>query len=361
MTTYVVESFHISVGVGDCAVHLLVERANQKNTIRSAVLVDAGSAHKNKLLDSLNLDIKDKSAFRRAVTYINTCGRYSFGKGKKVLEFDSIVITHWDEDHHGALFKTLQEDVEIFSKVPYLKYEKSIPRTVFYAPNGVKSTDLNGPPDKRVSIVMPNTEYASISVKNAKGGWVGVGAFRAASWGDNTKIYNVLGVNFFNNKPLKLKGNKRQSVSLEQLLEKNPPTIDDGVESDSDVPGMYCIGVMEECLDGKGEIMAGTPSGGARVQIVPERVTKTNRVSIAAAILWITPIRCSHYFAGDAHQLVEQAVLDWLKAGGIKYIPTMKMSHHGSRSSTPVGMIRDFMPKSLIASNPTGRYFHPGR
>jgi hypothetical protein len=102
--------------------------------------------------------------------------------------------------------------------------------------------------------------------------------------------------------------------------------------------------------------------------VVPENPTTTNCFSIAAMILWPSG-RCSHYFAGDADEESEENFLTWF-SGGKPYDPSvrivsMKASHHGSRSSTPVAghywydNFFSFLPKNIIISNPSGRYFHP--
>lgn len=134
------------------------------------------------------------------------------------------------------------------------------------------------------------------------------------------------------------------------LLKTNPPE-----DPEDGRPGMYCIGVMEQTF----------PYASKLPMIIPEGVTKTNKVSIAAMIMWDNgagkPPRCSHYFAGDASDRPEAEFVAWLKAGDVTRVTSAKLSHHGSRSSTPLTMLETFQPSNIIISNPNGRYFHPGK
>lgn len=101
-----VHSWHINIGVGDGAIHLLVdEKATLPATtavkplVKKAVLIDGGdSAHS---LQQLKLTIARIEA------------EYDFpAEDAKQLKFDAILITHWDLDHWYGIHQLLLEDLE---------------------------------------------------------------------------------------------------------------------------------------------------------------------------------------------------------------------------------------------------------
>ena len=74
-------------------------------------------------------------------------------------------------------------------------------------------------------------------------------------------------------------------------------------------------------------------------------------------IIWpaIPLPRLSHYFAGDMHWQEEQSLVIWTDTSGDrtkpgKSVSSLKLSHHGAKSSTPTMMIEKFNPYNLIAS-----------
>ena len=87
--------------------------------------------------------------------------------------------------------------------------------------------------------------------------------------------------------------------TLLDLVVSNPPA--DPLDGR---PGMYCVGVMEQALPKKGKLP----------EIAKERITKTNRVSIGAMIIWsngpTSAPNISHFFAGDMDQKSEQLILN---------------------------------------------------
>ncbi|MCJ1434524.1 hypothetical protein MMC27_003893 [Xylographa pallens] len=366
MATWVVESHHINVKVGDCAIHLLLKKnlVPSKDQIHSAVLIDGGTAsRKIPGLDAIAVDYD--SPVRRMVNWINASGRYAFTNGATSLQFDTIVMSHWDEDHHGGLVNTLIEDAQDAlaknTNIAYLKWSSDTPPkplTIFWCPNvkssaGSGAKKLNGLP-RRLSrtTVGTSAEYIQVEVKSAKL-WYAFAELRYADGAVNpanpNPVWNVLGVNFFNNAAATTQG---IAMKPSDLLKYNPPN---STQPPDGRPGMYCIGVLQATF-----VLPGL------VGVVPNSgVTATNRVSIAAAIMWSNqtsadnPPRCSHYFAGDLEDNFEQKVVYWLKEGGIDRITSMKLSHHGSHSSTPMNMVRNFSPMNVIASNPNGGYFHP--
>ncbi|SPJ78223.1 uncharacterized protein FTOL_06612 [Fusarium torulosum] len=86
--------------------------------------------------------------------------------------------------------------------------------------------------------------------------------------------------------------------------------------------------------------------------------TPTNMSSIVFLIVWLRPtigFRVSHYFAGDAHTNLENAVANWIGAASIT---SLKLSHHGASTSNPAENYAKFQPKNVIVSA-GGQYGHP--
>ena len=89
---YYVESFHVNIGLGDAAIHVLAkeESTPKTRTAEKIVWIDGGKGGDATM-----------KRFWQTVTDIKK--RYSNldGSGKE-FKFDAIVITHFDQDHHGG-------------------------------------------------------------------------------------------------------------------------------------------------------------------------------------------------------------------------------------------------------------------
>ena len=95
------------INVGDSAIHLLVDdsAAKDKSTniaewpiIYKAILIDGGKT-------------TGKEAIKACIERIQSS--YTFAPTKAVgkLQFDSVIITHWDNDHWAGIKDLLQEDI----------------------------------------------------------------------------------------------------------------------------------------------------------------------------------------------------------------------------------------------------------
>ena len=336
-----VTSYHINVKVGDAAIHLVIKGSGGQEEILRAVLIDGGSSKRNAILGKDN-------ALKRMIDRLSTL----YGT---VLAFDTIVISHWDEDHYGGLVDLLRADmkravetsVQPSKVLTYLKWKtennEEVPETYMYCPNEA-GKGVNGLPESFRRGPEPTTGiFVQVCTDDDpskdKGSWRSFARLRSAEkTGD---LYTVLGANFFTNTELP---NNPGKITPAELVAKNPPPLG--------WPGMYCIGVKNTTFE-----MNKPP------RIIREGVTKTNQWSITCVILWPnagSPPKCSHYSAGDADELRESTYMEWLQAGGIAGMTNMKLSHHGSRSSTPLTS-NQLSPVNIIISNPTGLYFHPGQ
>lgn len=136
-----VDSIHINVGHGDSAIHLLVtkkRKLDKKLTVVRATLIDGGSGPE-KVIENAIERIKN---------------RYIIARGQ--LQFDSVVITHWDKDHYRGVLDLINKEIkneiqkirqrekrgptqaELNAMQPrWLKYKgnaRTNPETTFYIP-----------------------------------------------------------------------------------------------------------------------------------------------------------------------------------------------------------------------------------
>jgi hypothetical protein len=371
-----VDSYHINVAIGDSAIHLL-QNVNT-HQVESAVLIDGGTAMEKHKDPRFPESLRAINPVRMTIERIDQENIYKFPSN--YLQFDTIVLTHWDEDHYGGLVDLLRSDSRdpsVFQNriYRYLKYGRdqqgnTVPITVMYAPNLEGGINAKGEPNKdyngmhRVWFAYdPATHFVSINLSdNPKDNpqFHPFAVFKHAGDENATGVnygstYSVLGTNFFNNISLQ----KEPEIMLpRELLQANPPW---GARTADGRPGMYCVSVQQKVF----------PYPKLPV-IVKERITKTNRVSIAAVIMWgdgKSRPQVSHYFAGDLDETNEANLFYWLLRGEVFRIPSMKLSHHGARSSTPFLYYNNknrtvfdvLRPANIIISNPNGSYFHPGK
>jgi hypothetical protein len=101
-TAWRVHTWQLNIGVGDSAIHLLVDERDslggqRKPEVQRAVLIDGGEK------------MTSSEKIRNAITMIER--QYDFPVGANgQLRFDSIVITHWDSDHYEGIQGLLEED-----------------------------------------------------------------------------------------------------------------------------------------------------------------------------------------------------------------------------------------------------------
>jgi hypothetical protein len=361
-------SFHVNVTVGDCAIHLLVlinPKDSQDVRVYKAVLIDGGSTHHH-FPDHYAVNGRD--ALKDAIASIEALGYLDASGNKWKVQFDTVVVTHWDEDHHGGFDLFLTDYKANQGRIPYFKYQQVSPTqwnpvTYLYAPNmapllrltskGETEKVCNGMRDEWICPgndqcvwfrdYPPNPDPAKnnppFAILRCEGG------FKSDSW-NLMQRYSVLGVNFFSNRRLNVSGGPPAEMLAHQLMANNPP-------EHAGQPGMYCLAVMESVLPSKATM------------IVKETITKTNLVSIGAAIIWPqltaqTPCHISHIFNGDMGEDVESAIYTWIKRSSIDRVPSIKVSHHGARSSTPLTMFGTLDPSNVIIPNPSRAFFHPG-
>ncbi|KAF3104127.1 hypothetical protein TWF102_000174 [Orbilia oligospora] len=117
---YGVDSYHINVGAGDCAIHLLTRFTYQGGNetiprIKRAVLVDFGWEQGHQWGSGYEGLKQTLGVIRR---------KYNLDSD---LKFDAVVITHWDGDHFHGLWPFIHYDMtELWDAVCTLKNNTSI-------------------------------------------------------------------------------------------------------------------------------------------------------------------------------------------------------------------------------------------
>lgn len=101
-----VHSWHINIGTGDSAIHLLVQTVSGGIPIvHNAILIDGGLPESS-AVDAIKATIQSIRARYDCNTHLRC------DADNTTLRFDAIVVTHWDQDHYGGVFKLLQDDIK---------------------------------------------------------------------------------------------------------------------------------------------------------------------------------------------------------------------------------------------------------
>jgi beta-lactamase superfamily II metal-dependent hydrolase len=364
-SSYHVHSYHLNVGSGDSAIHLLIADGGAGNIfVERAVLVDGGP--------SLGYPVLDE-AIKRITARYNLITHW---KGKKQLQFDAIVVTHWDDDHWHGHKHLLQNDLQdqwIEATDPtkgrqsanpfrskYMKYDqndKLTPLTYFYAPYwgadesiDAASQTVGHIPEWRRS--KAGNAYLDILVGHWKDDddWViGVALLCTTTGiGASDKSVGMIGRNFFwngqNNNDFRAKAN----ITLIQ----NPGLLITAKTS-LGRPGLYCIGA-DSILVMQGSVLPkkkASVSADAPDVIDAGKETAVNRSSIMCVIL-SSKGQVLHYFGGDVAYQSEKYLPGWFNFAATDPPPwAMKLGHHGASSSSPVSLIQAMRPNVMIGSS----------
>lgn len=368
-----VHSYHYSVGAGDAAIHLLVDASLSPPKVKGAVLLDGGRAVGFPIL---------KEGIRRLSSQYN-CGTDKTGKPLP-LQFNSIVISHWDDDHYGGIVKLLRSDFQANAgcgtptkdlRSSYCIYDVSRePMTTLYAPYWLQASSSTRKPAKQKAYERPGqwTQYQDAATKqqyvnmcigkiaNGKD-WVHKVAKLCAEtgYGSGDIQVGMLGRNFFYN----------GGDGMQLRSEKDPAQITDVATLINEMtlpnqPGLFCIGA-DSMLVGTGNVQAKLPPGGVDEPGVIDGGTDTavNRSSIICIIVR-SDGSVLHYFGGDVAYESELLLPKWLKNNGGKLnterIPVMKLGHHGAATSSPVELLDLLMPHYVFVSS-GAQYGHPSK
>ncbi|UKZ65106.1 uncharacterized protein TrAtP1_006306 [Trichoderma atroviride] len=307
-----VESYHINVGLGDSAIHVLATKGNgsQQPKIVAAVLVDGGLA-------------RDAAAQNISATIEDIESRYEI----ELLQFRSVVVTHWDADHWKGINKLLENEYpKHFDKNGRYNrfFHKKPVETTVYAPSlwaGSKPQKDTGEPVKKVK-----TEEQGITILKVDNG--SCFSFRGVRQANAMVGSSIIGYDFFTN--TKPSGNKTYS---------NLKKFKDVIGTNTSAVGMYCVASdlevigLEERPNRRGMDLEDS--------LFNQLPTETNQQSIAAIILW-NNMHVSHYFAGDLDFWGETLLAEWLqenlksnKAWEVLLVLFLLYTYHIPNSKTP--------------------------
>lgn len=389
--SYRVDSIHINVGAGDSAIHLLLQVSgsytppgsktpisydkNLGGIVLSAVLVDGGRG------SVLSLD---QYYLLQSIPKM-----YQLPGGD--LQFDSIVLTHWDIDHYGGLWKTIKLNLDTESRAKadqcsFMKYAdakgRDHPLTTLYAPYWVYSQSkvpgqYKGYTSSQIGMTVPEGD----SGRSPTEGFLTVGTYENVC---NVKVgfENLIGRDFFGSQE---KSGLKKGVSFSNIKNVDDLLAKDNRDQGVTRPGLYCVAADNQVI-GFPEGRADQNPLGSKLNpfgvleapmgfveelrplpnVVDENHSESNRSSIICFVIWDEnrPAgpgvgRIRHYSGGDAEWQNEVLVTRWTGTNGTTLrVPAMKLSHHGAATSTPLSMLTDFNPDTIIASC-GHRYTHP--
>ncbi|CAH0046894.1 unnamed protein product [Clonostachys solani] len=406
--SYSIDSFHINIGTGDSAIHLLVQNPDKDTpiladpppsdapTILRATLIDGGEQRANptapgsrkrsataSAAPSANAPENIKAAIREIKKRYVMGDRGSDKKDDEYMRFDSIVVSHWDSDHYGGIVSLIQHDFEdqlgkITSTGPAKKTElesKSCRyflyanpadktrglRTTFYAPywNKKYKKPIKTDNPEELQLVDGLTPTLLFAYKDDSKFTARIGNLCEI----RCTPEDIIGSNILDNRKLKDTAPYTTIKTPDMLVEEM-----DGTEL---VPktlgyapvGIYCV-ASTCCVMGLDTPILKLFERGQKFIVDDDKLTKSNKASIANLVIWNEPaIEISHYFAGDSWYKVENAVCEWTQRGPggttvERKVRNMKLSHHGGQGSTPTKLIDVFDPYNIIISAGTD-HNHP--
>ncbi|KAH7246597.1 hypothetical protein BKA59DRAFT_439225 [Fusarium tricinctum] len=345
-----VESFHLNVGAGDGAIHLLTcdklaqYAPDERRVVLQAYIIDGG----RKSLTCTNLI---SQLIRRIEGWYKSPYTQN---GHNYLKFDGFMVTHWDNDHFGGLEKWLAIQIaphtfgngttrDIISRARY-DVDNGNPLSWMYSPwKWPKESQFSVDEDHGIGYLRQGNRLNLAKVRATHEILLGRNIFRQIAEPIDPKysFQNVrnLGVLLNTVNPV-----QEPDTPNDLRLEVDGTTVA--------MPAMYCIAAEGKKL-------------GRNVAALH---TDKNMSSLVFIVVWKHldgSHHISHYFAGDAHIELEQALAGWLDGD---YIPkdkpsaypitTTKLSHHGAHSSNPRGSFTQFQAKNILVSA-GGQYSHP--
>jgi hypothetical protein len=355
MNNYSVHSYHLNVGQGDAAVHLLLQQNIRRFDVKAAVLIDGG--------DAIGFPV-----LKKGIETIRKDSRYIFPKGtpKNYIEFDSIVVTHWDSDHYVGLQKLLIADYQQQDPGPgitpgrkqirsnYMKYnpdDDSQPLTTLYVPywEAIESSFVGQsaarPLGWRKKKFFDILEI-EVQFPDEPPVWVMQVAKICSTTGKNdNRKKGIIGRNLFlrDGRCLRAKRTIEEITNPGLLLSAPPQPL-----------GLYCIG-------SDGQFIGKPRSKDFFVIDDSSKNTLVNKASIMCVIVSGLGT-VLHYFGGDVAFESEQHIAPWagFTLSNPGRLPAMKLGHHGASSSSPESLLNVMRPDFLVASCGE-EYGHPSK
>ncbi|KAF3908149.1 hypothetical protein AA313_de0200176 [Arthrobotrys entomopaga] len=372
---YTIESFHLNVDSGDGCIHIWTYGNTNgeitKRRVVGAIFMDGGRLEgaKDKKSNKLKgATIQNRQSITRTIEHIEATYNCT-NKHDTKLRFNAFVVTHWDSDHYAGIVSALGAFIGTGSRLNRAFYgNNNYPESYFIAPyfitragNITTNADDVGFPNFSTLREAVKKKVKNMLRANADQNTLDInpnGETSPARWCEKQLLLRtdwkyLLGRNFLApidqfNIPPKLKDPKAIK-NLAQLVKDNKPTIhqqDPAIpdnEKPKRIPAMYCIALNRLKM-------------GKSVQAYH---TDTNMSSIVCMIVWDDGDgghHRSHYFAGDADIDAELCLMEWISPNWsepnavVPSVSSMKLSHHGARTSNPKGMMLAFNPVSIFAS-----------
>ena len=373
-----VASFFIDVPNGDAAIHLLYSTDGPQATkkVERAIMVDGGAQldwHAEKCDQSVYRTIREIEDEYECQSEEIQGGTEPQTSRRKGLQFDAFVVTHWDHDHYQGLMwflhQSMKESEHVgLSRAIYAPGNgPAIPLSTFYAPNWKSNyIEPKGGPSQfpwalldffRTPYDANDTKHFGNQLPSDACMAINIGSQSpksAQDWYPNLLrmrigTANLLGRNFFSREDPP--PNVRNSPNLSTLLNHYdtwasmyPDIV--GVADNAKIPGFFCVAANTNVI------------GGTSAKLL----TVTNKSSICCLIAWKPTDYVSLFSAGDAHAALELAICDWLQFEDTddKAATILKLSHHGSASSTPPILWPRLKPQHVVSmSSLLAGHAHP--
>ncbi|KAM0566191.1 hypothetical protein ACHAP9_007602 [Verticillium nonalfalfae] len=394
-----VASFFLSINIGDSSIHILYSHQgpDTPKRVERAILLDGGRDWAAEEIIDPDDDDEDESGpaigsnFKVAEPHDNiartfetiedtfVCRGPAVGgtsKKRNLLQFDAIVVSHWDSDHADGVMWTLWRDIRRqnnigvplenmrLQRARYLEDPPGVftPVTFFYAPTWRANKyheKITGDGNKwstKWEKMFRTTGDSLAGPELGDNPTMEVRIDKTDVWAPNLLrvrigAANLIGRNFFSHSdPIATAMERIESVDMAQLMERVPPEtpkLYDGETAVGPVPGFYCVAVNCRVL-GK--------------TVLPQ-LTYKNKTSICNLVIWNDDSRrVTHYLAGDANSELEEAIVQWMnyKSDDNKSVMVAKMSHHGASSSNPRSSWARLKPyRVVISAGDHKSYGHP--
>ena len=290
-----VESYFVNVGLGDGAIHLLLDESQTEKPkkIVSAVLVDGGLRGDDQIEYATKAIIK----------------KYGFSQ-ERFFTFDAVVVTHWDRDHYEATMSMIESN---FKGAGYLKCRWISNKTIFYVPETLiwtqprdglkkmydfakdeKELHIKMEKDKIPTKVKPKTPAKGKPEKN-----VPTKKLAKALYGKA-----CLGVDVFSGEKI------GTGATLKVILTNAKPD----PLSILDRPMLLCVGIDRRLING--------------LELPISSSTATNASSMMCILLkWnktAQTVDVQLYTGGDAEDDQEVVMRNWLVKSGVKKLDVIK-------------------------------------
>ena len=332
---YTVQSYYINVADGDCAIHLLLD---QNNAIHKSILIDGGRVgHSNQVqatIDHIQQTLNNNQN----------------------LQFNAIVVTHWDDDHFQGTQKLIRDDIiatydielaqgrspDFIESKYMINRQNQIPplETTFYcAETGFNPHVV---PDDNHGAVYYRFRQQLVPPEDQL--WIKIGEALPMTPEVVVRIpckvvtgTACIGYDFFSNSKVVSQNNVilavNEMTNLDVFLSNAPF---------NGAPGFFCVGADGYVAGGRGQNANTKNASSLMCLVIWPRQQPTDRWKI------------SLYTGGDAEKPQELNLLEWLALPNndfarIESLGCIKAGHHGSLNGTHYDFFM-LQPKTFIMS-----------